>query len=115
MAKLVGAGRALEIGMGARVLTPEEAYGYGLLQELADDAVATAMEMANRIAGLPETAVAMAKKIVYQGVDMPLDVALGFELEAAYRAKQSPQAADALASYLAVPREDRRDWLDPDR
>src|SRR4051794_8448604 len=64
MAKLVGAGRALQLGMGARVLTPEEAYALGLLQELADDAVATAMAMARSIAELPPTAVAMAKKLV---------------------------------------------------
>lgn len=115
MAKLIGAGRALELGMGARVLDPEEAYALGLLQELADDAVGAAMAMAQRMAGLPRTAVAMAKKIVYQGVDMPLDVALSFELEAAYRAKQSPEAAQALSSYLAVPRDERRVWLDPPR
>jgi enoyl-CoA hydratase len=113
MVKLVGVGRALELGMGARVLTPEEALGYGLLEELADDAVAAAMEMAGRIAALPRTAVAMAKKIVYQGAGQPLDVGLAFELEAAYRAKQSPEAAEALAAYLAVPLEQRRDWLDP--
>lgn len=115
MAKLVGVGRALELGLGARVLTPDEAYGFGLVQEVADDAVATAMELAGRIAALPRTAVAMAKKIVYQGVDLPLDVALGFELEGAYRAKQSPEAAEALSAYLAVPLEGRRDYLDPHR
>ena len=113
MARLLGPGRTLQLGMSAKALTPEEAFRYGLVEELADDAVAAALELAAHIAALPPTAVAMAKRIVYQGAGLPLAVALELELESAYRAKQSPDAAEALNAYLALPFEQRRDWLDP--
>jgi enoyl-CoA hydratase len=113
LARLVGPGRALHLGMLAKVMTPEEAFRYGLVEELADDALAAATELAAALAALPPTAVAMAKRIVYQGAGVPLSVALDFELESAYRAKQSPEAADALRAYLDQPLEQRRSWLDP--
>lgn len=113
MARLLGPGRALRLGMGAKALTPEEALRCGLIEELADDAVAAATSLAARMAQLPPTAVAMAKRIVYQTAGLPLPVALDFELESAYRAKQSPEAAEALRTYLALPLDERRDYLDP--
>ena len=58
------------------------------------------------MATLPRTAVAMAKKIVYQSQGVPLSVALDFELDSAYRAKQSAEAAPALRDYLSRPLEE---------
>ena len=112
LARLVGPGRALHLGMLAKLMTPEEAFRYGLVEELAGDALEAAIDLATKLAALPPTAVAMAKRIVYQGAGLPLSVALELELESAYRAKQSPEAADALRSYLAVPLERRRTWLE---
>ncbi len=112
MARLVGSGRALQLVLAAKALKPEEAAEHRLIEELSDDAVASATEIATEISELPPTAVAMAKRIVYQGDGLPLSVALDLELESAYRAKQSPDAARALEEYLAVPLEKRRDWLD---
>jgi len=112
MARLVGPGKAMLLGAGARALTPEEAFAHGLVELLEDDAEAVAIELAERFATLPRTAVAMAKKIVYQSQGVPLSVALDFELESAYRAKQSPEAAPALREYLDTPPEGRRGWLE---
>lgn len=112
MARIVGSGRALHLGMLAKIMTPEQALAYGVVEELADDAVAAATTLAAQIAALPPTAVAMAKRIVHQGEGFPLAVALERELDSAYRAKQSPEAAEALRVYLALPLQDRRDYLD---
>jgi len=54
----------------------------------------------------------MAKRIVYQSQGVPLAVALDFELDSAYRAKQSPEAAPALRDYLAQPLDRRRAWFE---
>jgi enoyl-CoA hydratase len=112
MARLIGPGKAMLLGAGARALTPREAYDFGLLELLEDDALASALEVAERMATLPRVAVAMAKKIVYQSQGVPLSVALDFELDSAYRAKQSPEAAPALRDYLAQPLDRRREWFE---
>jgi enoyl-CoA hydratase len=113
LARLIGPGRALALGLSAKVLAPEEAYRAGLVEQLAPDAVATALELAAGIAALTPSAVAMAKRIVYQTAGLPLSVALDIELESAYRAKQSADAAAPMRTYLDLPLDERRGWLDP--
>lgn len=112
LSRRLGIGRAMQLGAGARAMTPEEAYELGFVEELEDDAVAAAMAMARRWAELPRTAVAMAKQIVHQGSNLPLDSALELELEYVYRIKQASDVAGPLSEYLEQPFESRRDWLD---
>jgi enoyl-CoA hydratase len=112
LTRLLGAATALDLILRARVLTPEEALAHRLVHELADDARAHACAIAARIAGLPQTAVAMAKRVIHRAADLPLEAALAFELEGSFRSKQSPEAADAMRRYLAVAPPERRDWLD---
>jgi enoyl-CoA hydratase len=112
MARLIGPGKAMLLGAGARALTPEEAFEHGLIELLEDDALAAALKVAERMATLPRAAVAMAKKIVYESLGVPLSVALDRELDSAYRAKQSPEAAPALRDYLAQPLDERRAWFE---
>jgi hypothetical protein len=57
----------------------------------------------------------MAKKALYQGSDLPLDLALTLEAEASFRVKQSPEIMIPMREYLALPLEERRDWLDHGR
>jgi enoyl-CoA hydratase len=112
MARMIGTGKAMLLGAGAVALTPEQAHEAGLVELLEDDALAAATAIAERMATLPRTAVAMAKKIVYQSQGVPLSVALDFELDSAYRAKQSAEAAPALRDYLSHPLEQRRAWFE---
>ncbi|HUB98269.1 MAG TPA: enoyl-CoA hydratase/isomerase family protein [Solirubrobacterales bacterium] len=112
MTRMIGTGKAMLLGAGARALTPEEAFEYGLVELLEDDALVAAIAVADRIAELPRAAVAMAKKIVYQSQGVPLAVALEFEADSAYRAKQSPEAAPALRDYLSRPFDERRAWFE---
>jgi len=115
LTKVLGAPRALDMLMRARLLTPPEALEAGLVHELADDAVETAVALARRLAALPSVALAMAKKVVHRTSELPLDAALAFELEGSYRSKQSSDAAGPMREYLALPFERRRDWLDAER
>jgi enoyl-CoA hydratase/carnithine racemase len=115
LGKLVGLARALDLILRARVLTPEEALDWGLVTELADDALAASMEIARRLAAMPAIALAMAKKALYQGIDLPLDLALAIETEASFRVKQAPEIMRPMREYLALPLDQRRAWLDPDR
>lgn len=112
MARMIGPGKAMLLGAGARCLTPEEAFEHGLVELLEDNALTSAIEVAERMATLPRAAVAMAKKIVYESQGVPLSIALDRELDSAYRAKQSPEAAPALRDYLAQPLDQRRAWFE---
>lgn len=112
LSRLIGPGRALALGLAGKLLSPEEAYRLGLVDELTDDALSSALELATEISELTPSAVAMAKRIVYQTSGLPLPTALEFELESAYRAKQSPDAAAPMREYLEVPLPERRAWLE---
>ncbi|GAB3379691.1 enoyl-CoA hydratase/isomerase family protein [Amycolatopsis echigonensis] len=114
MARLAGTGRALLHGLSARPISPEEAHGLGLVEELADDSVAAALAHAQRIAAMPRTAVAMAKRLVHRGADLPLRAALDQEADCAFRAKLRADSAAALTAYRQVPPADRRNWLEAD-
>lgn len=114
LTKLIGVARALELILEARVLLPEEALAYGLVNHVADDALAAAVELAGRLAQLPRIAIAMAKRAVYQVADLPIDLALSLETENSFRLKQAPEIMEPMREYLALPLENRRRWLDGD-
>jgi enoyl-CoA hydratase/carnithine racemase len=112
LARLIGRGPALELIMEARLLTPVEALELGVVGRLADDALAAAVELGRELATLPRTALASAKRIIHQAVDLPLDTALRMEADASFRAKVSPESTQAMQEYVAVAPERRRDYLD---
>lgn len=115
LTRIVGVAEALDLILRARVLTPEEALARGMVTELADDALAHALALAGRLRAMPALAIAMAKRSVYQGADLPLDLALVLEAESSFRLKQSPDIMVPMREYLALPLEERRAWLDAER
>jgi enoyl-CoA hydratase len=112
LARLIGPGAALDLLLRAKVVDPAEALARGLIHELADDAAGAAADLAERLAGFPRTALATAKRIIYQASDLPLATALRMEADAAFRAKVSTEATAAMRRYTAIPFAERRDWLD---
>jgi enoyl-CoA hydratase/carnithine racemase len=115
LARLVGRGQALEMILGARLLTPEEALARGVVGSLADDALAAAEDLAAELAALPPAAMAAAKRVIHQASDLPLAAALRMEADASFRAKVSPQATAAMERYVALDPAARRDYLDRGR
>jgi enoyl-CoA hydratase len=113
--KLIGTARALDLLLRGRVLTPDEALAHGLVTELADDALAAAIALGQRLAGLPSITLAMAKRAMYQAVDHPLDLAMVLETENSFRLKQAPEIMEPMRQYLALPLDQRRDFLDAER
>jgi enoyl-CoA hydratase len=107
----VGAGRALELMLRARIVDPEEALRLGLVHELADDAVARATDIAAEIAALPRTSVRSIKAAVYRGLEGPL--AAGLTMESGYYQETvlADVSRDLMSAYLAQPESERRAWL----
>lgn len=74
MARLVGAGRALEIAMTAKRVTAEEAYRIGLVNQLASSAKLqdAARDLAATLARNAPLSLRFIKESLYRGLDMGL-------------------------------------------
>ena len=79
--RVVGASRALEMVLSNRRIGAEEARRIGLAHSVvpADALMNEVDEAAHRLAALNPTALALAKRAILEGMDMPL--AAGLELE----------------------------------
>ncbi|MGI8748299.1 MAG: enoyl-CoA hydratase/isomerase family protein [Deinococcus sp.] len=80
LARLIGAGRALDLMLTARQLPAEEALGMGLVNYLAPDPLQKARELAESILKNGPVALSLVKEAVRRGLDTTLE--LGLEIEA---------------------------------
>ncbi|HXG19148.1 MAG TPA: enoyl-CoA hydratase/isomerase family protein [Methylomirabilota bacterium] len=112
LSRLIGAGRAIEFILRSRVVRPEEALALGLVHEVVDNALARAKEMAQEMANFPPIAVARAKHAVYTGSDTHLAAGLDIESSAFLETMLSEDGLLAMRTYINLPYEKRRDWLE---
>ena len=112
LSRLVGLGKAVDIILRGRVVTPEEALAIGITTELVDDAPARAMEIAREVATFPPMGVAKAKASVYKGFDTNLQS--GLEMESLFwmEGMQSDDAKLAMGEFLKLPLDKRRGWIE---
>jgi enoyl-CoA hydratase len=98
--RLIGEGRALEMILTGEPVGVARAQELGLVNSVADDAVAAALELADRIAAKSATAVAAAKKAVYAGVRS--GITRGLEVEAAVvgQCSVSPEQHAAVQAFF---------------
>lgn len=78
--RIIGLGRALDLILTGRHVTAEEALQLGLVNRVADDALAAAVELARTAARNGPLALALAKESVLRGLDVTLPQ--GLEIEA---------------------------------
>ncbi|MGQ0464371.1 MAG: enoyl-CoA hydratase/isomerase family protein [Sporichthyaceae bacterium] len=111
LSRLIGLGKALDIILRGRAVTPEEAQSLGITTELVADAPARALEIAREIATFPPMGVAKAKASIYKGFET--DLQSGLEMESLFwqEAMQSDDAKLAMVEFLKVPLDKRRDWI----
>jgi len=112
LARLLGAGRALDFILRGRICRPEEALELGLVHEVATDALARARALAAGFAELSPVALAEIKRCVYRGSDAPLDAGLAIESESFMATMFSEEGLATMQAYVALPFEKRRDWLE---
>lgn len=81
--RLVGRGRALDMILAGRSVTPDDAYDLGMVDRLvdADDFADTVEEIATTLAGGAPLAIAAAKRAIHDGIDRDLPDGLAIELE----------------------------------
>lgn len=83
--RLVGVHRACELIFTGRIIDASEAEKIGLVNRVvpADKLLATAKELALRLANGPSIAISLAKSSIYNGMQMTLEQALEREAQAA--------------------------------
>lgn len=112
LARLIGAGNAVEFCLRGRIVSPERALEIGLVHEVADDAREHATELARELAAMPPVALAMVKRSVYAGSELPLAGGLVVERDACFVTRLTDDAIRAMEAYVALPLDERRDWLE---
>jgi enoyl-CoA hydratase len=78
--RLIGQGRALDLILTGRHVPADEALQLGLVNRVAEDALATAIELARTAARNGPVAVGLAKEAISRGLDVTLSQ--GLEIEA---------------------------------
>jgi len=98
--RLVGVGRALDLILTGRHVPAEEALQMGLVNRVADDAVAAAAEVARQIMKNSPVALALAKESVARGSDVPLPEALEIEADLFGMACTTYDMREGTAAFL---------------
>lgn len=99
--RLVGASRALHMMLSGEPVTSEYALGIGLVNEVVapEELQARAHALAKLLAGRSAPAMAQIKRLVYQGIEVPLAEGLRLERAALPEILGSADYAEGLAAF----------------
>ncbi len=100
LARHIGLRRMLDLTLTNRVLDAAEAEAWGLVNRVVDDADvdSTTAELAAKLAAGP-WAMGMAKRVVYQGFESPLEQAGEIEAETIIRAMATHDGQEGIAAF----------------
>lgn len=112
LSRLIGAGNAIDFILRGRICRPEEALKMGIVHEIADDAKARAIEIANEMVTLSATAIAEIKRAVYEGAEVHLNGGLEIEGDAFIHTMITDEAVETMQEYVDTPYEERIAWLE---
>lgn len=102
LSRLIGSSRALDLILHAKLLSPAEAYNLGVINKLIpkdkfeEELDLYCQDLANRA----PIALTQVKKIIHQGLEMPLEESLLLEQKAFDVTMNSKDAARAMRSLL---------------
>jgi enoyl-CoA hydratase/carnithine racemase len=100
--RLVGLAKGLDLIVTGRAVSPEEAHGLGVVDQLFDDAAAcraAAVAYCAKVAEGPAEAIGRAKVATTLGYGAPLDLGLAIEREAIARVFVSEDAQEGIAAF----------------
>jgi enoyl-CoA hydratase/carnithine racemase len=97
--RLIGEGAALEILLAGRPIDAERALRTGLVHQLSDDALATALDLATKFAARPAAAVVATKRLLRRAAGCNLGQAIDLEADAQAAAIHGGEFADLFATW----------------
>jgi enoyl-CoA hydratase len=99
--RIVGFRRAMELIVTGRVIDAREALQIGLVNEVVPSGtcVTRAIELAERIAALPQPAIRTDKEAAVRGFGRPLDEGLRIEAQCFNRSISSPETLEGLRRF----------------
>jgi enoyl-CoA hydratase/carnithine racemase len=99
--RIVGRNRAMHLLFSGHSATAREMLDMGVVNEVvpADRLQTTVQDLCERIARGSVAALREMKRVVDEGLDLPLDAALDLELAAAKQHLRSPDVAEGLAAF----------------
>ncbi|GGC38197.1 enoyl-CoA hydratase [Brevibacterium sediminis] len=100
--RLVGPAQAKKLIVTADTIGAEEALRIGLVEEIAEDPLARALELARQIAGQPRSALVWAKRLVDLSYDSDFSTGLDAEQEALAALLGTDEQKQVVASRLAA-------------
>ncbi|WP_238006478.1 enoyl-CoA hydratase/isomerase family protein [Dactylosporangium sp. AC04546] len=99
LVEYLGAPRALEFLLGNKIVTAIEAERLGLVSEVADDPVAAARDLADRLARQPQVALRLLKRAVWRAQHASLDASLDDIALRAALSDDHPDAHEGVAAF----------------
>jgi enoyl-CoA hydratase/carnithine racemase len=109
--RAIGRSRALDFLLRSRYVNPEGALELGIVNELADDAKARAVEVAEKLRSNSAVALTAAKRSIVRGANLPMAEGLRIEAEEWLKTIVTDEAIEAMKSYVDTPFEGRREWV----
>ena len=102
LSRLIGSSRALDLILHAKLLKPEEAHNLGIINKLipADNFKHELTSYCEDLAIRAPIALQQVKKIIHQGIEMPLEESLMIEQKAFDVTMNSRDAARAMRALL---------------
>ena len=102
LARHIGLRRMLDLTLTNRVLSAEEAEQWGLVNRVVpDDEVDSATaELAQALADGPAWALGHAKRVIYTGIDSPLEQAGEFEGKTITDAMRTHDGREGIAAFV---------------
>ncbi len=111
LARIIGHGRALDFMLRSRTVTPEGALELGIVTELAGDARARAIEIAEGLSRQSLVSLVAAKRSIVRGANLPIEEGLRVEAEQWLNTIVTDEAMALMRDYVAQPFEKRREWV----
>jgi enoyl-CoA hydratase len=113
--RIVGFRRAMELIITGRVIDAQEALRIGLVNEVVPSGTCLerAIELAERIAALPQPAIRTDKEAAVRGFGRPLDEGLRIEAECFNRLLDTPEIQEGLRRFNERDHPDRVPGGDP--
>lgn len=102
LARLIGAGRAMEIIFTADMITAEDAYRIGIINRIVEpsDLISTANTMAASIVSRGANAIREAKRVIREGLDVSFEQGSKIEQKAFGDLFSHPETKEGLSAFL---------------